>query len=57
MPVFPQMSGTSLEIQQERGLTLDKDEESAEDDEILDVGAFLVCIQGMRPSADHSPAI
>jgi hypothetical protein len=48
------MSATSLEIKQERELALDKDEESAEDDETLDVSAYSVRIQGMIPSADHS---
>jgi len=44
------MSGTSLEIKQERELALDEDAESTEDDEILDVGAFLVRMQGMSPA-------
>ena len=48
------MSARLLEIKQEREPALDKDGESAEDDEILDVSAFLVHIQGMKPSADHS---
>jgi len=51
------MSATSLEVKQQRELALDTDEESAEDDEILDVGAFLVRIQGMEPSAVHTHAI
>jgi hypothetical protein len=46
------MSATSLEITPERELALDKDEESAEDDEILDVSAVLVHIQGMKSNAD-----
>jgi len=51
------MSATSLEIRQRMELALSKDGESAEDDEILDVSAFLVRIKGMKPGADHSPAI
>ena len=54
---FPQTSATSLEITPERELTLDKDGESAEDDEILDVSAVLVRIPGMKSNADRSPAI
>jgi len=40
------MSATAIEIRQERESALDKDGESAEDDEILDVSTFLVRIQG-----------
>jgi hypothetical protein len=55
-PVFPQMFAISLEIKRASEL-LDKDGESAKDDEILDVSAFLVRIQCMKPSTNHSPAI
>ena len=55
-PVFPQMLAISLEIKRASEL-LDKDGESAEDDEILDVSAFLVRIQCVKPNTDHSPAI
>jgi len=51
------MSATSLDINQMRELPLDKDGESAENDEILHVSAFFIRIQGMKPTADHSPAI
>jgi hypothetical protein len=50
------MSTTSLEIKQERELALHKDEESAQDDEILDVGAFLVRSQAVKHSAGIGPA-
>jgi hypothetical protein len=39
-----------LEIKQERELALDKDGESVEHDEILDVSAFFVRIQGIKPA-------
>jgi len=45
------------EIRQERDLSLDIDGKYAEDDEILDVSAFLVRIEGIKPGTDHSPAI
>jgi len=48
------MSTTSLEIKHERELALDTEGESTEDDEMLDVSAFFVRRQGMKPSADHS---
>jgi hypothetical protein len=45
------MSATSLEIKQPMELALAKDGQSAEDDEILDVSAFLVRIKGMKGPA------
>jgi len=51
------MAATLLEIKQGRELSLDKDGESAGEDEILNVSAFLIRIEGMSSSADHCPAI
>jgi hypothetical protein len=51
------MSATSLEINQVRERSLDKDGESAENDEIIHVSAFFVRTQDMKPTADHSPTI
>ena len=56
-PIFPQISVTSQEITHGREQALDSDSESAKDDEILEVSAFLVRIQGMKPGAYHFPAI
>jgi len=55
--VYPQIAATLQEIKQGGELPLDKDGESAGDDEILDVSTFLIRIQGMKSSADHSPPI